>query len=46
METHFELMKCFLESVLGFDYELSTDNDSDKNSIIQIYPGVLCVNFH
>lgn len=46
METYFKLMKCSVGSMLVFDYELSTDYDSDKNTIIQIYPGVLRVNFH
>lgn len=35
MEAHLQLIKSFVWSVLGFDYELSTNYATDKNAIIQ-----------
>lgn len=35
MEAHLELIKSFVWCVLGFDYKLSTEYDTDKNAIIQ-----------
>lgn len=35
MKAHFQLIKSFVWSVLGFDYELSTEYDTDTNAIIQ-----------
>lgn len=34
MEAHLQLIKSFVWSVLLFDYELSTEYDTDKNAII------------
>lgn len=34
MEAHLQLIKSFVWSALVFDYELSTEYDTDKNAFI------------